>query len=696
MVGLSTTLTRQQERPRRSWGRVSSGAPRSRWALSLWLLLSPLLLPSSVAAQSAPSDLIPLAVIQGSGPASSFDEQDVTTWGYVTGLTSDGFYLQDPMGDGDPTTSDGIFVYTYNAPTVTAGQCVNVAGEVVEYFAKTELNWLTAITPATGCGEGVTPVTLPLVRPGDDPALTLEAFEGMVVRLDAFQGTVHGPTKRYTSGEEEVAFLPAQWQRTFGPVHLFHDQPAVSALLYLSNRLGMKLPAVRWGDEVKAGESGLVGVLDYNFGKYQLLPIAGQTLMTTAGETRPSTLPPARDDEYGLCTFNLHGFGQGEAQFPDPADYANALRQRAQVIASELLGCTVIALQETGSPEDAQALAELLASEHDLAYTALSLEGPASHEPEFPLTNSLLVDSARVTVEVVDAVQGCAPHDYDIVAPSVCALGEYPLFDRPPLMAQLTIGGPAQAPWQRTETIWVIGNHWKSKSGDESANAQLRAAQANAVAQRVQAILAVDPSAQIVVMGDLNDFYQGAAVATLQSASGLFHPYEWLPALDRYTYIFNGAAQVLDHLLVTPNLTPKLALVQILHLHADSATGDSPLVHSDHDPVVVRVRPNGAAAIGGNLHWAQINVSARDANGKVMAQATTDAHGDYRLWGITMGSVHPQYDAPEWIVLDEPGQTIGALTGLLIAPAPQVRHTTAISGAWLALATPWLADTYIR
>ena len=34
--------------------------------------------------------------------------------GCVTGVTAEGFFLQDPAGDGDPATSDGIYVYRYS------------------------------------------------------------------------------------------------------------------------------------------------------------------------------------------------------------------------------------------------------------------------------------------------------------------------------------------------------------------------------------------------------------------------------------------------------------------------------------------------------------------------------------------------------------------------------------------------------
>jgi hypothetical protein len=272
-------------------------------------------------------------------------------------------------------------------------------------------------------------------------------------------------------------------------------------------------------------------------------------------------------------------------------------------------------------------------------------------------------------------------------------------------MAQLLINGPQDAPsqdapWANSQQLWVINNHWKSKSGDEEANARLRVAQAQAVAARVQAILAVDANAQIVVLGDLNDFYGGAAIATLQAATALFHPYDWLPPLDRYTYIFNGAAQVLDHLLITPNLVAQTSLVQILHIHADAPSGETPLARSDHDPVVLRLRPSGAATIGGSLRWGEIHLRASNPAGDLLAETLSDDRGDFLLWGLPPGPVTLQWSAPPWIVLGAPAatseQSVDAQPGWTRVQLPAARHETAIAGAWIALNTPWLADRLVR
>jgi hypothetical protein len=78
----------------------------------------------------------PIHTIQGSGNASPFAGNVVTTIGIVTGVKSNGFFIQDPMADADPNTSEGIFVFTSSAPPAAAavGNSVAVMGMVQEFI----------------------------------------------------------------------------------------------------------------------------------------------------------------------------------------------------------------------------------------------------------------------------------------------------------------------------------------------------------------------------------------------------------------------------------------------------------------------------------------------------------------------------------------------------------------------------------
>ena len=94
----------------------------------------------------------PIYTIQGSGLSTPIPG-NVTTKGVVVGdfegtAAASGFYIQDLTGDGDPATSDGIFVFTGNANLVSVGQVVRVTGYARERFNQTTLNGSNSNTSA--------------------------------------------------------------------------------------------------------------------------------------------------------------------------------------------------------------------------------------------------------------------------------------------------------------------------------------------------------------------------------------------------------------------------------------------------------------------------------------------------------------------------------------------------------------------
>jgi predicted extracellular nuclease len=139
--------------------------------------------------------------IQGGGPIAAITGT-VTTQGVVVGDYEvptgtnqlRGFYLQDLAGDGDDSTSDGIFVFNGNNNRVNLGDVVRVTGTAGEFQDQTQISSVSAIV---NCGSGsVAPVdvTFPV------PSTTYqEQYEGMLVRLpqtlyvtEHFQPTVPG------------------------------------------------------------------------------------------------------------------------------------------------------------------------------------------------------------------------------------------------------------------------------------------------------------------------------------------------------------------------------------------------------------------------------------------------------------------------------------------------------------------------
>jgi len=136
-------------------------------------------------------------------------------------------------------------------------------------------------------------------------------------------------------------------------------------------------------------------------------------------------------------------------------------------------------------------------------------------------------------------------------------------------------------------------NPFLSMSGGEQATEPRRIAQAAWNGDLVQQIIADDPEAFVIVMGDLNSYYESPPIETLRSA-GLVHAFDSLTPDERYTYIYQGVAQVLDHIMVNDQFESNIASVDILHVNADyplQPPGDTSVLHkSDHDPVVVTFR----------------------------------------------------------------------------------------------------------
>jgi hypothetical protein len=475
--------------------------------------------------------------------------------------------------------------------------------------------------------------------------------------------------------------------------------------MQISNALGAQIPEAGWGDRVVIGApvDGVLqatGILDYNFGNYQLLLLPA---VPVAAERQPpveDTGNAATPDDFTVCTFNLYGLGRGTAQFLDEIEYRAQVRKRALAIHERLHDCLIIGVQETGKPSDAASLSAELQTTFGVSYTTTSLAGPQTGNPEFPLTNSLLTRSDRVQVQQATTSQSCSPQDYEvIVLPGDCPAGQYAIFDRPPLVVDLTVAGA----WGEPFALRVIVNHWKSKGGDETVNAVRREAQARHVATLVQERLDADPAAHVIVLGDLNDYYQSNAVEALRTSvqPPLVHSYDFLTPLDRYTYVFNGASQVLDHLLITTNLLPLLAQVDPVHIDSNfpyPVHVDFSNVHhaSDHDPVQLRFRPAGAAMLGGNLAYPGVHIQAVDAAQQLVGEATTDARGDFRIWNLAPGPITLALQAAPYLALSTQNVTVVLQPGYNTLSGVTATHQAVDLGTATAAVAPALVRALVE
>jgi hypothetical protein len=137
----------------------------------------------------------------------------------------------------------------------------------------------------------------------------------------------------------------------------------------------------------------------------------------------------------------------------------------------------------------------------------------------------------------------------------------------------------------------------------------------------------------------------------------------------------------LDHILITQNMLPALASVDPIHIDANFpalATVNTTNVQraSDHDPVQIRLRPAGAGMVGGNLHYADTVVQMLDGAQQVVAEARTDALGDFRLWNLTPGLYKLRIVTPAYLLSAQPEMDLAVKTGYNSLRELNVRHRT--------------------
>lgn len=151
------------------------------------------------------------------------------------------------------------------------------------------------------------------------------------------------------------------------------------------------------------------------------------------------------------------------------------------------------------------------------------------------------------------------------------------------------------------EPLYVIGNHFISKGGDDPLFGSLqppvrhtedrRSNIANRINKFVSRIVRIKPEARIVVLGDFNEFYSEKPMQILKG-SVLKNLIEDCPQVERYTYNFGGNSQALDYIFVSNALYQNYAPdLDILHLNTDFMGQVS-----DHDPMIARLQFGDAPA----------------------------------------------------------------------------------------------------
>ncbi|WP_031047970.1 endonuclease/exonuclease/phosphatase family protein [Streptomyces sp. NRRL F-5650] len=581
-------------------------------------------------ADAAPADAVRIHDIQGSTRISPYAGRQVAdVAGIVTGVrgygSSKGFWMQDPNPDADPATSEGVFVFTSKAPEVAAGDAVTVSGTVSEYVPGGTSSGNQSVTEITrptvtvvSSGNAVPAPTTVSARSvprayapqgdaganGSVNALPLEpsryaldyyeSLEGMNVRV--VDARVVGASDPYT--ELWVTVKPRENDnRRGGTVYGSYDDQNTGRLQIQSLGKPADFPAADVGDTLTGTTAG---PLDYNeYGGYTL--VASEIGTLESGGTKRESTRPQSARELAVATYNVENL--------DPSD--DTFAAHAEAIVHHLKSPDIVSLEEiqdnNGATDDGTVAADETVGR--LIDAIVAAGGPRydwrgidpvdkadGGQPGGNIRQAFLFNPERVsftdraggdatTATGVRKERGKAAltHSPGRVDPANPAWKD----SRKPLAGEFVFRG---------RTVFVIANHFNSKGGDQGLTAQYqppsrgsetqRHAQAKVVNAFVKEILAAQKNADVVALGDINDFEFSETARLLEDGGALWSAVKSLPKSERYSYVYQGNSQVLDQILVSPSVRRGGLSYDSVHVNAEFHDQIS-----DHDPQVLRFRP---------------------------------------------------------------------------------------------------------
>jgi predicted extracellular nuclease len=581
---------------------------------------------------------ISIHFIQGAGHKSPLAGCSLSgIQGIVTLVTSKGFYMQEPHPDNDNRTSEGILVYTGSPPkNIKKGDLAYVNGIVNEYFqdgrplslSVTEIANPTYTTTHSnimlapvllGIGGLVPPDTVieddafgnistnNSFDPGTDGIDFYESLEGMSVLIN--NAVVVGPAKPTNHPVVYVLSDNGSLASIRTPSGGIISRPRD----YNPERIALDIftnssEAVNVGDFIKGP---VVGVIDYSKYNYEIVVDKKTPLALTHGPGN-SSYDSSHDSSYDSNNSINDNSTQSAAgdQITIAAynvqDLSYNLKTKkfwtlAEQIVEDLGAPDIVALEEIkgdNSTKDGSDIYKTLnlltenisiASNGKFYYSNISIPDKNStmnvailYRTDRGLSfRGLSTGNPRENVTVTRG-----PH----ISPNPGWIyPRDPAFEtglRKPLAAEFAFRG---------QSLFVIANHFKAKDSKDdrlfgeyqpprSITDDKRHKQAQIVHNFVKEILNSNSTANVVVLGDLNDF-QFSETLNILKGNLLTNPLENLSIEEQYTYNFEGNSQDLDHILISKNLVHMSPEFKAVHINADFG-----IQTSDHDPVELRLK----------------------------------------------------------------------------------------------------------
>jgi predicted extracellular nuclease len=636
----------------------------------------------------------PIYAIQGSG-ATVAKTGTVTTSGVVVGDYEGaspgqrGFFIQAETGDGNPATSDGIFVFEgSNADTVGLGDVVRVTGSAGENQGQSQVSVGTIITCGTGA-VSPTPVTFPVASD-----TSLERFEGMLVTLpqemtvtEHFQlgrfgqvvlsqgGRLEQPTNVVAPGADALALQTANNLRK---IILDDASQAQNPDPILFARDGQPLSAsntLRGGDTA----TGVVGVMSYTWAgnaasgnAYRVRPLGalGGTFHFDAANERP-TSPPAVGGKTRVVGMNLLNF------FNTLDTTGNNCRGGLTGAVMDCRGANTAAEFDR---QWAKTVTAISGTQADVvAFMEMENDGYGAYSAEQFLVGKLNEADGAGTWAFVDA--DARTGQPDALGNDAIKVGMLykpkvvtPVGTTAALNGTDFVNGGDSGPRNRPSlaqafrdnttggTFIAVANHLKSKGSacdePEAADGQ---GNCNEVRKRSAQLLAdwlaTDPTRtgdpDVLILGDMNSYAKEDPITTLEKA-GFTNLIEQRNGREAYSYAFDGQWGYLDHALGSASINSQVTGVGDWHINADepsildyntefktpaqvtSLYAPDEFRISDHDPVVVGLDLTNADPVVGSVTGPTAAVSVGSPVG-VSAPFTDadrlDTHTARIAWG---------------------------------------------------------------
>ena len=558
------------------------------------------------------AELVPIGDIHGSTPISPYLNQSVTTEGIVTLVHGNSFWIQ-TASDRVPVRREGLQVFTADPAPVGVGDRVRVTGYVDRFrrpdrerdlfvtrlIQAQDLEVLAsdqALPPAIPIGAGGLRISSRLRD--EDPAIdrsqsASDAWAWLTgMRVEVTDHVVIGPTNRFgdtwviSPSDHPALNDQGVLVASQDPDHLDRIQISVHPML----RPDFPRPA-HPGDRFRH----LEGVVHYAFGGYRVQ--AGHALDVLPKDRAPDALSPRTTllpgaEHLTVAAYNVEnldpvierlGRVEGEDDVSDDIGSGRLARLGTHV-AVHLASPDIVALQEIQDNNGAE-LGEVVAA--DRTYTALVEAILAAGGPRYAFIDLHPVRDSEGGQPGGNIRNGYLynPERVGLIEGSTERLA-HSAFDgsRAPVLAGFLFNG---------HRIDLVNNHFSSKGGSSPlfgegerivGRAEARRGQARAVRDLLQGRDAWSGGSHWVVLGDFNDHWFSEPLAILkgESENRLVNLIETRPMEERWTYIFRGNGQAIDHILTTSALAER-AEIEVVHVNARLADPAA-----DHEPIVAR------------------------------------------------------------------------------------------------------------